>query len=144
MEHRDHHLYQLIRYICEEYDKCNASRETLARAIGLSAKSIRLITESWKTLQDEYLIDVEERECAPPVITLAEHHKSYYDAILYGEFADALDERQMENLLGQNEATGPRASDNKTSDEIVTAFREEDFDLTDGKKKNQGATGEDL
>jgi len=144
LEHRDHHLYQLIRHLCETKGQCTASRETLARAIGLSANSIRLITESWKRLEAEYLIEVTEREGQPPVITLQEYHESYYGSILLGEFTGALDQRETDELLGVGEVTGPRESDKAKIAEIDAPFQEEDFDLTDEEKQSQGAKGEEL
>ena len=82
MNHRAHHLYNLIRWICEEKGQCTASRETLARALGDSPKSLRLITEALQELKAEYLIEIQEREMAPNLITLTEHHDSYYNALL--------------------------------------------------------------
>jgi hypothetical protein len=51
----------------------------LARAIDDSSKSLRLITEALQELEAENLIEIEEREMAPNLITLDEHHGSYYD-----------------------------------------------------------------
>lgn len=144
LEHREHHLYQMIRFICEKHGECTASRETLARTIGLSPKSLRVMTKALQNLEEAGLIGIEKRDHAPHAITLTDLHQVIYDTILLDRFSNALDARETERMLGEDQVTGPRASDVKTIGDIEATFSEGDFDVGGEEKSKEGAKGEEL
>jgi len=129
MDHRAHHLYGAIKFICENYDdeECTASRETLCRMLGDSPKSVRLISDALKQLKDEYLINITERDGSSHVITLNEQHESYYAIVIERDFKAALDEARDDKAAVKQKVVHIGKGDGGRIAAIERDFTDDDF-----------------
>lgn len=129
MNHRAHHLYAAIKFICEYYyhEECRASRETLCRMLGDSPNSLRLITEALKQLKDVDLINIIERNGSPHIITLNEHHERAYALLIEQDFKAALNEARDDNGAPKQKVAQVRKRDADMIAAIERDFIGDDF-----------------
>ena len=130
--HRAHHLYNVIRYLCRNDEaKCTASRQLLARMLGDSPRSTRLVTDAISVLKRAKLINVEERAKSVHVITLPCDHEDRYTELLTDVLKDARKETERE----RRETTACALEmltierNREIIEEVDEDFKDEDFEL---------------
>jgi len=93
LDHVDHHLYQVYKYICGLFNgSCYVTREHLAAMLGVKKDTI---THGTKTLEKAGLIAIERKRVGKPiyprnVVTLTQKSAEKYAEILAQRLGSAL------------------------------------------------------
>ncbi|MBI4586330.1 MAG: hypothetical protein HY717_20160 [Planctomycetes bacterium] len=127
MTHLEHHLYHLLKLLCQRYEACTCSRETLCKMVGMSPGSKRAITDAVRTLQDQNLIKVTRAEGGKWSITLGDDPDTTFDMILWVDIDSVFDENEFQREFGEPKPVKVTPVVGTQKVEEDDTFKDEDF-----------------